>query len=526
VDFARLSSETADVGTGAMNGPQVLIVGAGPTGLNLALWLRRLGVSVRIVDKASGPGETSRALAVQARTLEFYRQLGFAQDVVQRGIVADDIRVRLEGTLVGGLNFGDRGDAVHDLSPYPYVLMLPQDEHERILTGVLGAAGLEVEWNTALTAYEDDGSSVRVALESPRGSESVAATYVCGCDGAHSLVRHSLGIGFPGGTYDSVFYVADVRGRDGALEGGVNFCVGGRTFCITMPARGGATRLVGLLRRAVSDDRPPEFAEVADDVAKLSGATITDVDWFSAYRVHHRVAERFRRGNGFLLGDAGHIHSPAGGQGMNTGIGDAANLAWKLAAVLQARATPEILDTYETERLPFARSLVATTDRVFESVVGDSLFDRTLRTTLMPRLVPELLNIEWLRVQWFRVISQTRIEYRKSALSQGAAGAIHGGDRLPWADGPDGGNFAPLSSLDWQIHVYGNARSDVRAMAGARAVPVRELPADGATLRARIEEDALYLVRPDGYVALAQTRQDAVGLQRYFERFALKGCAA
>ena len=156
------------------------------------------------------------------------------------------------------------------------------------------------------------------------------------------------------------------------------------------------------------------------------------VNWFSTYRVHHRVADRFRDGRAFLLGDAAHVHSPVGGQGMNTGIGDAVNLAWKLAAVLHERAGAPILDTYEPERIAFARRLVATTDSAFTGVTSSSVTARTLRLRLVPALLPRLLMLQTFRRLAFRTVSQTAINYRGSALSEGRAGRVHGGDRLPW----------------------------------------------------------------------------------------------
>ena len=371
-----------------MDRPDVLIAGAGPTGLNLALWLKRLGASVLVVDTSAGPGETSRAIAVHARTLEYYQQLGLAADVVSRGRIASSIRVRVNAKPVSEFDFGDREDAVHALSPFPFVLIFPQDEHERLLVEALRACGVEVRRETELVGFEDLGDRVRVELTGANGAETVEARFLCGCDGAHSTVRRGMGSGFPGGTYARVFYVADVRGTAGALDGKMNFCLGGGTFCIALPLdRGGLTRLIGTLERDVADDRPLTFGEVSGVAAKLTGATFAGCDWFSSYRVHHRVADSFRKGNLFLLGDAGHIQSPAGGQGMNTGIGDSANLAWKLAAVLRGRAAPAILETYESERLAFAKALVGTTDRAFEMMVGHGPLDHLFRTALV-RVAP------------------------------------------------------------------------------------------------------------------------------------------
>ena len=189
---------------------------------------------------------------------------------------------------------------------------------------------------------------------------------------------------------------------------------------------------------------------------------VTAVHWFSTYRVHHRVADRFRSGRIFLLGDAAHIHSPVGGQGMNTGIGDAVNLSWKLAAVLQQRAADSLLDTYEPERIAFARQLVATTDRAFTMVTATGGIARLLRTRVAPALAPWATQFASLRRLIFRIVSQTRVRYRHSALSSGRAGRVHGGDRLPWVEtAPGQDNFVALKSLEWQVHVYGEAAADL-----------------------------------------------------------------
>jgi hypothetical protein len=210
---------------------------------------------------------------------------------------------------------------------------------------------------------------------------------------------------------------------------------------------------------------------------------------------------------------------------MNTGIGDAANLAWKLAAVLRGRAAPAILASYESERLAFAKALVGTTDRAFEFMVGHGPLDHLVRTALV-RIAPELLNIEPFRVKWFEIVSQILITYRGDPISEGAAGAVRGGDRLPWAEGPRGGNYARLTSLDWQIHVYGKADPALAAVATAHTIPVHELAFTTSVRRARLREDAMYLVRPDGHVGLAQAKQDPARLESYLTRHGISGAIA
>jgi FAD binding domain len=244
---------------------------------------------------------------------------------------------------------------------------------------------------------------------------------------------------------------------------------------------------------------------------------IAKVNWFSTYRVHHRVANSFAKGRAYLLGDAAHIHSPVGGQGMNTGIGDAINLAWKLAAVLNRSAPDRLLDTYERERIGFARRLVATTDRAFSLLTSTSLVARLVRTRLVPLIAPLLLRIAPARRFLFRTVSQTGIEYRQSPLSEGVAGPVQGGDRLPWVvTGPNEDNFAPLESIAWQVHVYGEPGRGVADACSTIGLPIHIFDWSPEMERAGLERGALYLIRPDGYVALADPDADPERLRRYF----------
>jgi hypothetical protein len=251
---------------------------------------------------------------------------------------------------------------------------------------------------------------------------------------------------------------------------------------------------------------------------------IEKVNWFSSYRVHHRVALHFRDKRAFLLGDAAHIHSPVGGQGMNTGIGDAVNLAWKIAAVLKNSAPENLLDTYEPERIPFARRLVATTDRGFTVVTSRGGFARVVRTRIAPLLIPILSRLRAFRRLLFTTVSQTQVNYRNSSLSVGSAGKVRGGDRLPWvklASGAD--NFAPLTSLEWQVHVYGeagggkrDAGSGMRQACAELGLPLHVFAWESGMRRAGFQQGAMYLVRPDGYIALADPNADPARLRQYF----------
>ena len=505
-----------------MSDAQVLIAGAGPTGLVLALWLRRLGARVRVVDKAAETGTTLRALGVQARTLEFYWQLGLAEAAVGQGLEFAAANLWVRGRKRARAAFGEMGKG---LSPYPYMLIFPQDEHERLLLGRLAAEGVAVERRTELLGFEERGDGVLARLKGPDGTERVCeAGYLAGCDGARSRVRAALDVGFPGGTYEHLFYVADAQGSGPVVDGELHVALDESDFLAAFPMKGpGRVRLVGMAEAPGGGREAPAWEDVGKGVLERLGVGIERVNWFSTYRVHHRVADRFRRGRAFLLGDAAHIHSPVGGQGMNTGIADAANLAWKLAAVLRGRAPAALLDSYEPERIAFARRLVATTDRAFTAATSPGRLARLVRIGLVPRLLPALAGSAAVRRFMFRTISQTAVHYRASPLSEGRAGRVRGGDRLPWIAAPgapsDGrtDNFAPLASLDWQVHVYGEPAPGIAASCGARGLALHVFPWSSAARRSGLRRGAVYLVRPDGHVGLADPGADPSALERYLD---------
>ena len=507
-----------------MSQQQVLIVGAGPTGLVLATWLTRLGVPVRLIDKAEAPGTTSRALAVQARTLELYRQIGLAEAVQQAGAPVTAVNLWARGRHAARVPVGEIGRGV---SPFPFVLILPQDQHERLLSQRLAEAGVEVERGVELTGFTQTPEGVSAQLKRAKGAkETCKAAWIAGCDGARSAVRQAMGVGFAGGTYQHLFYVADVSAKGQVMDHELHFAFDESDFLGVFPLKqDGTARLVGTVRGEPAD-RQLGWDDVSAEVIGRMGIEVEQVNWFSTYHVHHRVAERFREGRAFLLGDAAHIHSPVGGQGMNTGIGDAVNLAWKLAAALQGRADAKILDSYEPERIAFARRLVATTDQAFALVTAPQGLQRTAGLNLAARLLPALTKGEAARRFLFKTVSQTAVHYPKSPLSRGAAGRVAGGDRLAWAgpdSGPAGGdNFTPLASLDWQVHVYGAASSELQDACAAWGLPLREFPWRESFWRAGLMQDALYLVRPDGYVALADPNARVAALERFVDDWSLK----
>src|SRR3984893_18772202 len=493
----------------------VLIIGAGPTGLVLALWLAQLGVKVRIIDKTAEPGTTSRALAVQARTLELYRQLDLADFVIAHGHQVPAVNLWVKGEPAARLPFETVGA---DLTAYSFLEIFPQDEHERLLIERLEQLGASVERRTELMRFSEEGGRVTARLRGPDGHEEDCQTqYIAGCDGARSIVREILGTGYPGGTYRQIFYVADVEAAGRAIDGELHVDLDEADFLAVFPLAGkGRARLIGTVRDERADHAERlKFEDVSSRAIEHLKVQVKNVNWFSTYHVHHRVTEHFRKGRAFLLGDAAHIHSPAGGQGMNTGIGDAINLAWKLAAVLAGGATDGLLDTYEAERIGFARRLVATTDRVFSFATADGRIADILRTRIVPVIFPKVVALGPVRDYLFRTVSQITLNYRGMPLSVGSAGHVHGGDRLPWVPSQGSDNFAPLSAIIWQVHVYGAARPELTKWCADRNIDLHVFTWAPQCQAAGLARDALYLLRPDTYVALA----DACGAPQAVDRF-------
>src|SRR5262249_205958 len=273
-------------GLAALSQADVLIVGAGPTGLVLALWLTRLGVPVRIVDKIAAPSTTSRALAVQARTLEFYRQVGLADAIVGRGREVEAANFWVAGRPVARAVLGAMGAGI---SPYPYFFIFPQDEHERLLIDRLSDAGLSIERDTELVDFEERGERILARVRRGDGRiETCDVAYIAGCDGAHSRVRETLSIGFAGGTYEHLFYVADVSARGGVMNGELHVALDRTDFLAVFPLKGDhRARLVGTVRDEAVRQENLTWEDVGTRVIEWLRIDVERVNWFSTYHVQH-----------------------------------------------------------------------------------------------------------------------------------------------------------------------------------------------------------------------------------------------
>ncbi|KAJ9615788.1 hypothetical protein H2200_001865 [Cladophialophora chaetospira] len=485
---------------------EVLIIGAGPTGLTLALWLTAQGVKARIWESRHAIEQTSRAIGIQARTLELYRQLGLSDRIIAASHNGTAMNVWINGSRKARVPISDIGTGI---TPYPGTYVLPQEIHEQILEDRLAELGVKVERGVEFLDFNDHDSYIHARAQLNDGVKiNCKALYIAGCDGAHSRVRSSFGTAFQGGTYPQEFYVADIDGNGGALNGQLHLDLSDHrdlllviSYNATSKARIFGAAMTHEIALEASED--VLFARLAARVDKL-GIQLKSVNWISIYKVHHRVADHFRHGRAFILGDAAHIHSPAGGQGMNTGIGDSINLAWKLAAVIHDQADSSILDTYEQERRAFALKLVNTTDEVFTSATSPGWLARFVRTVVFPILAPLLLRIPAVARFAFGTVSQINLNYRASPLSEAGSRAVSGGDRVPWVpseyeDAED--NHNSLSAGSWHVHVYDTAMDDLVQWCKAHNLPLHVFDFTRKAKAAGLRHNAAYLIRPDTYIA-------------------------
>jgi 2-polyprenyl-6-methoxyphenol hydroxylase-like FAD-dependent oxidoreductase len=415
----------------------VIILGAGPTGLSLACQLIRYGVDFVVIEKNEGVTPYSKALGVHARTLEIYEQLDLAKKAVERGTIAGKVRLLEGGEIVGEVDLSNIGA---ELSPYPFMLVLEQSQNERLLYEYLQSHGRDVLWQTELESFSQDESGVTANVRNKTGeSQIIAGTYLVGCDGPKSRVRHALGLSFEGSTFERLFYVADVRIDWKYSHDALHGCLTRNAVVAFFPMPGEKRwRIVGAFPEGFAKDEGEVLYEEIEARIKQEAEldlAITRVDWFSTYKVHTRHVERFSSGRCFLAGDSAHIHTPAGGQGMNTGIQDAYNLAWKMALVLKGAAVERILDTYNEERLPNAKRLLQTTDRMFNLAAGTDWLLNVIRTTLFPPMAKFILSINVVKKRFFKLISQIGITYRESSLSAHDGDGdfeVKAGDRMPY----------------------------------------------------------------------------------------------
>jgi 2-polyprenyl-6-methoxyphenol hydroxylase-like FAD-dependent oxidoreductase len=519
----------------------VLIVGAGPTGLMMACQLARLGVPFRLIEKNEGPTTQSRALVIQARSLEILEQMGVAERAVREGRIFQTINYVVNGKLTQRVPIGEFGKG---LTQFPYLLILEQSKTEPLLIDFLQQQGHRVEWQTALDSLIQNDNRVSATLKHLDKEEKIETDWLVGCDGANSGVRKMLEIPFGGETYKESLFVLDCKINWAFKDDEAAIALSKDAFGLFFPMTNGRCRVSGIVSEEYADKDTISFDEVNRDFAKSlkMDITLSDPEWISLYHAHHRYVAHFRKGKCFLAGDAAHVHSPAGAQGMNTGLQDAYNLAWKLALVISGKAEEKILETYHEERLPIARKLVHTTDRVFGITVSQNPFVVFWRVHVMPRLVALIPKQKHLRRFAFRLISQIGIHYRNSSLSQdGSLGSFprkapRPGDRLP---------FGTFQEDHQQINIQDKVKAPVfhlllfsKNIREEKIKPIHDLVERYGNLiqiyvisfsqsttnlyeAFGVQNGGYYLVRPDMYIAYRSARFNVEHLQAFLKRIAI-----
>jgi 2-polyprenyl-6-methoxyphenol hydroxylase-like FAD-dependent oxidoreductase len=491
--------------------PNVLIVGAGPVGLTMAIELARYGVGVRIIDKAPTRTDKSKAVAVWSRSLELLERAGLASALVDAGVRVKAANITNGAERIARVRLDDVD------TPYPFALMIPQSETERILETRLSALGVTIERCVELKSFMDGPSGIDAVVECQDGStEEISADWLVGCDGAHSQVRHSLGIEFRGDTVAAEFVLADIRLSGAPPPDELLICWHRDGIVIFFPLPDNRTRVVASMDASADAIAPdptlPEVQAIIDERGP-GGLLASDPVWMARFRVNERKVDAFRSGRVFLAGDAAHIHSPAGGQGMNTGMQDAVNLAWKLALVCRGGCVSSLLDSYSIEREPVAADVIASTGRLTRIAMLRNPLAQAARNFV----AKQILGLQSIQHAAGETLAELSVGYDDSPLN---------GEHAAGLRGPSPGHRFPPPAGERAIGAGDRPRFAVFA-AGAdnRAATVRETYSDllEEQVRAPIDPSGIWLVRPDGYVAMTARAADWQAVEDYLA--SLKGRA-
>ncbi|HEX8088826.1 MAG TPA: FAD-dependent monooxygenase [Blastocatellia bacterium] len=509
----------------------VVIIGAGPTGLSLACQFVRYGMDFIIVEKNEGVTPYSKAIGVHARTLEIYEQIGLAQKAIEQGTIARKVRMLAGGEVRGEMDLSNIGEG---LSPYPFVLMLEQSKNEQLLYEYLRNRRKEVLWKTELESFSQNDSGVTARVKTASGPKIIEAKYLVGCDGAKSQTRHALGLGFSGSTFERMFYVADAQVDWNLSHDALHVCFSKSSFVLFFPLKGEKRyRIVGVFPEEFAKDEGDVLYEEIEQRVKEEAKLELDlhhVEWFSTYKVHTRHVSKFSVGKCFLAGDSAHIHSPAGAQGMNTGIQDGYNLAWKMALVSEGNQDEKLLETYNEERLENAKRLLQTTDRMFQFAAGTEWFLEFLRTNVLPSVAKYILSFDAVKKFIFPLISQIGINYRHSSLSQHAGDEnfqVKAGDRMPYFMASGESIYDKLRQPKFHLLAFSDGQSEHQ---GLKAELEQEYGSwiDFSVIRLQSQVAEIFgtdqpfslLLRPDNYIGFISTKTALEEMKVYLDEFA------
>ena len=506
----------------------VLVVGAGPVGLTMAAELVRYGLSVRIVEKAAQATDKSKALVLWSRTLELIDRMGCTPSFVAAGLKATGAVITTGNRTIAHVSLG--GVA----SPYPYALMIPQSETERLMAEHLASLGVTVERSVELAGFTSTDTSVTATLRHADGrEETVESSWLAGCDGAHSTVRHQLGMEFEGNTLNSDWILADVHLSNVPYPGEINVMWHADGVLAIFPINATRYRIIGDVGlvagdpNAVGATRGPdptlEEVQALLDRRGSSGMKATEPIWLATFRINERKVRDYRSGRVFLAGDAAHIHSPAGGQGMNTGMQDAFNLAWKLALVTRGLAAESpLLDSYSVERSAVGDQVLKAAGRLTTFAVMKGGVQQSIRN----HVASLVFGLAPVRNMVADTLTELSIGYPESPLTLQ-------GSHLP--DGPQAGQRAPIQGDESAVRRNDAPVGQNDAPVGAGDTPRFAIfaeadDADAAALLAQYpallesalrppyHSGGLWLVRPDGYVAVSTKRGDTERVSALLDR--------
>lgn len=480
----------------------VVIVGAGPTGLMLANQLNRFDIDFIILDTKTGPTDQSRALAVSARSMELYQQLGLSELVREQSTEIIGFQIIQNRKVKAEVNLENLGSG---LSDFPnFMNAFEQSKNEELLANNLINKGHHILWNHEFVSFEERQSGITITVNNISANviETIEADYLVSCEGARSLIRHQLNLSFDGGTYENKFFVVDTKINWKLPYNKVILAPTDFQFITFFPLKGDRNmRVIGTLPRSFNDQEEINIEKLEQIIKQTTGIEMDFVHrgWNSIYKLHHRSVQQFSKGRIFLAGDAAHIHSPAGGQGMNTGLQDAHNLAWKLAFVIKNYAPEKLLETYNEERLPIANQLLKSTDGGFTYLAGDQFFIRTVRKLILIPVISKLLKYQKFRTFAFKKISQIDYSYNKQRLSQSLTKQMlnfKAGDRLPYVGEEF---FNRFSEPTFHLIVISN---NIRNVTSTFAYPVTVtyLSLDQQWNNLGVNSDLFIMVRPDQHI--------------------------
>lgn len=516
------------------NKVEVLIVGAGPTGLMMACQLAIHKVSFRIIDKNEFSSNNSGALIVQARSLEIFEQMGIAKEAISEGIVANKVNIIYNGKRVARTTINDIGE---NLSKFPFLLMLEQSKTEKLLMKFISEQGYSVERGINFKSFIQENIGVSSVVILPDGTEQIiTSNYIIAADGANSTIRTLLNIPFEGKTYPKPIFILDCKAKTELVNGEINFAFSNSSVAGFFPLQGSRWRIDSSIPKELEISEAITFDQIENNLRQWTKLDITfeGYEWFSVSRSHQKYASSIRFGNCFLLGDAAHINTPVGAQGMNTGLQDAFNLAWKLAFVVKNQAKLELLDTYSAERLGISKGFARYADKVFNMATSNNFVVHFFRRFIVKILLPLLANRRILRLMFFRSISQIGINYRNSILSfrqtdgDFLSDAPKSGDRLPFIEflfkGRNTNSYEILNSTRFNLLVFANDLPDEIKEISERfnmalTLVAREPLINNLYKDFGIKGTGYYLIRPDMHIALRSDNLETQILNTYLQRF-------